>query len=239
MPIAQFEGKALVFNNGVVDVQQNGVSVVDENKVAHITTSSEGNVKIDNLTIIKNAEQELEVPFDNDTIFRDSEDGFIKAKEPSDAKIILCTQVGSDPAAPVGSFTLNQASNKTITIPIPEGGGSSLPTPTDGQSDKEQPLVAMWDYSGDEPKKTIGFSPYKWAVPTPDVEDAGKALMVGLHEGEPELFWTGESVASPTPSDDGKVLTATPNDAYKTQWKKVLPDYTASDSDRMLTVKEG
>lgn len=42
MPIAQFEGKALVFNNGVVDVQQDGVSVVDENKIAHITTGGGG-----------------------------------------------------------------------------------------------------------------------------------------------------------------------------------------------------
>lgn len=140
MPITQFEGKALVFNNGVVDVQQDGVSVVDENKIAHITP---GEVSIDELTIIKNADQELEVPFDNDTIYRDPSDGFIKARssdlsegdvnemidakigsEVSDAKIILCTQVGSDPAGPVGSFTLNQSSNKTITIPIPQGGGS-------------------------------------------------------------------------------------------------------------------
>ena len=42
MPISTFEGKALVFNNGVVDVQQNGVSVVDENKIAHITTGGGG-----------------------------------------------------------------------------------------------------------------------------------------------------------------------------------------------------
>ena len=77
MPITQFEGKALVFNNGVVDVQQDGVSVVDENKVAHITP---GEMAIDELTIIKNADQELEVPFDNDSIYRDENDGFIKAK---------------------------------------------------------------------------------------------------------------------------------------------------------------
>lgn len=76
MPITQFEGKALVFNNGVVDVQQDGVSVVDENKVAHITP---GEMAIDNLTIIKNADHELEVPFDNDTIYRDPNSGFIKA----------------------------------------------------------------------------------------------------------------------------------------------------------------
>ena len=77
MPITQFEGKALVFNNGVVDVQQDGVSVVDENKIAHITP---GEVSIDELTIIKNADNELEVPFDNDTIYRDPSDGFIKAR---------------------------------------------------------------------------------------------------------------------------------------------------------------
>ena len=77
MPIAQFEGKALVFNNGVVDVVQGETSLVDENKVAHIPEG--GNVEIDNLTIIKNADDELEVPFDNNTIYRD-QDGFIKAR---------------------------------------------------------------------------------------------------------------------------------------------------------------
>ena len=39
-PIATFEGHALCFNNGVVDVQENGVSVVDENKIAHISGGS-------------------------------------------------------------------------------------------------------------------------------------------------------------------------------------------------------
>ena len=77
MGIAQFEGKALVFNNGVVDVVQGETSLVDENKVAHIPEG--GNVEIDNLTIIKNADDELEVPFDNNTIYRD-QDGFIKAR---------------------------------------------------------------------------------------------------------------------------------------------------------------
>lgn len=122
MPIAQFEGRALVFNNGVIDVRQGDTSLVDSEKVAHIP---EGNVAIDNETIIKNANNELEVPIDENTIYID-QDGFMKAKgaEVHDSKIILCTQVGSDPAGPVGSFTLNQASNKTITIPIPEGGSS-------------------------------------------------------------------------------------------------------------------
>lgn len=138
MSIAQFEGKALVFNNGVVDVVQGETSLVDENKVAHIP---EGNVEIDNLTIIKNADNELEVPFDNNTIYRDSEDGFIKANVGDavhDSKIILCTQVGSDPAGPVGSFTLNQDSNKTITIPIPEPevkeytGGTDIEVTSEG-----------------------------------------------------------------------------------------------------------
>lgn len=76
MSIAQFEGKALVFNNGVVDVKQGDVSLVDENKVAHIPVS---NAEIDNKTIITNANNKLEVPFDNQTIYVD-QDGFIKAR---------------------------------------------------------------------------------------------------------------------------------------------------------------
>ena len=75
-PITQFEGKALVFNNGVVDVKQGDTSLVDENKVAHIP---EGNVLIDNETIIKNANNQLEIPIDEDTIYID-EHGFMKAK---------------------------------------------------------------------------------------------------------------------------------------------------------------
>ena len=100
MSLAQFEGKALVFNNGVVDVQQNGVSVVDSEKIAHIEPGGLSEGKVNELIDFK------------------------IGSEVSDAKIILCTQVGSDPAGPVGSFTLNQSSNKTITIPIPQGGGS-------------------------------------------------------------------------------------------------------------------
>ena len=76
MPIAQFEGRALVFNNGVIDVKQGDTSLVDENKVAHIP---EGNVLIDNETIIKNANDQLEIPIDEDTIYID-EHGFMKAK---------------------------------------------------------------------------------------------------------------------------------------------------------------
>ena len=48
-PITTFNGRALVFNNGVVDVQQNGVSLVDEDKVAHIPVAS---TPIDNETIV-------------------------------------------------------------------------------------------------------------------------------------------------------------------------------------------
>ena len=77
MPIAQFEGRALVFNNGVVDVQQNGVSLVDSEKVAHIPAFS---APIDDHTIIMNGENELEVPFDNQTIYVDPNDGFVKAR---------------------------------------------------------------------------------------------------------------------------------------------------------------
>lgn len=82
MPIAQFEGKALVFNNGVIDVLQGETSLVDENKVAHIP---EGNVLIDNETIIKNANNQLEIPIDEDTIYID-EHGFMKAKSPESSE---------------------------------------------------------------------------------------------------------------------------------------------------------
>ena len=76
MPIAQFEGRALVFNNGVVDVRQGDTSLVDSEKVAHIP---ESNVAIDNETIIRNANQQLEVPIDEDTIYMDDH-GFMKSK---------------------------------------------------------------------------------------------------------------------------------------------------------------
>lgn len=82
-PITTYKGRVILFNNGVVDVKQGDVSLVDSEKVAHIP---EGNVKIDELTIIKNADNELEVPFDNQTIYRDPNDGFIKARGGSGGK---------------------------------------------------------------------------------------------------------------------------------------------------------
>lgn len=129
MPITQFNGKALVFNNGVVDVVQGSTSLVDSEKVAHIPDNLHD---IDNRTIIVNAEDKLEVPIDKQTIYID-QDGFMKAKgaEVHDSKIILCTKVGDEPAGPVGSFTLNQNSDKTITIPIPQSGGGSVEVDND------------------------------------------------------------------------------------------------------------
>lgn len=75
-PITTYNGRVIMFNNGVVDVVQGETSLVDENKVAHIPQSS---VAIDNETIIENANHQLEVPIDEDTIYMDDH-GFMKAK---------------------------------------------------------------------------------------------------------------------------------------------------------------
>lgn len=126
MSLAQFEGKALVFNNGVVDVQQNGVSVVDSEKIAHIEPGGVSEGRVNEMIDLK------------------------IGSEVSDAKVILCTQVGSDPAGPVGSFTLNQASNKTITIPIPTGGSGGL--------NSEGVLKVIKDNFGMSPSNEIQYS---------------------------------------------------------------------------------